>query len=170
MRVPIRGGLSDTLPGCPGFLWPRPGLEEGRCRKRAAPEPSPPWDSITRVAASLFPAAGKMHQQSPVLHRHGGRARPVFLLLAHAHGAHVSAPALHQRLHHSPCDPQRPAVQVLLQEVQPVTRCLPATDTCCFPLGSAIPAPRMRTLLPDLPGRTIKANPSSRQRPVVHPG
>ena len=128
--------------------------------------------SITRVAASLFPAVGKMHQQSPVLHRHGGRAGPVFLLLADAHGAHASAPALHQRLHHPPCGPQRPAVPVLLQEMQPVTRGPPATDTRCLPLGSAIPAPRMRTLLPDLPrahnkGQSIlssKAGGSSRLR------
>ena len=93
--------------------------------------------SITCVAASLFPAAGKMHQQSPVLHRNGRRAGPVFLLLAHAHGAPVSAPALHQRLHHPPRDPQRPAMPVLLQEMQAVTRCPPATDTRCLPLGSA---------------------------------
>ena len=56
------------------------------------------------------------------------------------------------------------------QEMQPVTRCPPATDTRCLLLGSAISAPRMRTLLPDLPGLTIKANLSSRQRLVVHPG
>lgn len=56
----IRAGLSDTLPGCPGFLWRRPGLEEGRCRKRAAPEPSPPCDSPSPVSPPLsFPLQGR---------------------------------------------------------------------------------------------------------------
>lgn len=90
------GGLQTHCLAVLGSLW----LEQAWRRagsNRLPPEPSPPWDSVSRYVSASLSRLQKMHQQSPVLHRDWRTCKtsvPVAQPLSTPHGAHVSAPAL----------------------------------------------------------------------------
>lgn len=122
----------QDLPGCLSCLWePAERMQgaPGSCHRAL-----PAWTCPT----SLLCTAGQMHQQSYVLHRHRGCAGPVLLLLACAEGAHVGAPALHQRLSGAPPGPQCQAMPVQSPEVWQVR---PGSPDCGLVLICPPPVP-----------------------------
>lgn len=138
----IRAGLSDTLPGCPGFLRRRPGLEEGRCRKRAAPEPSPDCDSASPASPPLSlsrcredapakpctPSTRRMCRTSVLA------ARPRARSPCECPCAAPTAPSS-TTWSSTPCSARAPPGNAARDA-------LPAADTRCLSPGSATPAPR----------------------------